>query len=91
MTDAFKIAAKAALIAVVTVAVFALFSNIPLPAIDTSLITQAIGTGLAICFHWCPIMNILWPIVLFLLGLEIAEKAFHIAMIAIRWIFKVNE
>lgn len=91
MTEAFKIAAKVALIAVVTAAIFALFVNLTIPDFDTTLITQALGAGMAVCFHWCPVMQILWPVVIFSAGFEIAEKAFHIAMIAIRWIFKVNE
>lgn len=91
MTDAFKIVAKTALIVVVTAAVIALFATVQIPTFDTSALVQALSVGLAFTTHWIPIMSVLWPIVLFLLGLFLAEKAFHVAMIAVRWIFKVNE
>lgn len=91
MTDAFKIIAKTALIAVITAAVFALFANIQIPDLDTSLISEALGIGMAVAFHWIPILNVVWPIVVFLLGFELAKKAFDLAMIAVRWVFKVNE
>lgn len=86
-----KIATKTALIAVVTTAVLALFANIQIPAIDFTLITNALGVGLAVVYHWFPPAQVLMPIVLFLIGLDLALITFNFAMIAIRWIFKVNE
>lgn len=91
MGDAVKIAVKTGLIAVITAAVIALFANIQIPSLDYSQMTQGLGIGLAVMFHWVPVMTILWPIVLFLLAFHIGYYAFKIGMIAVRWIMKVNE
>lgn len=91
MGDAIKIAVKTGLIAVITAAVIALFANIQIPTLDYSQISQGLGIGLAVMFHWVPVMNILWPLVLFLLAFHIGYYGFKIAMIAVRWVMKVNE
>lgn len=91
MGDAVKIAVKTGLIAVITAAVIALFANIQIPSLDYSQISQGLGVGLAVMFHWVPVMNILWPLVLFLIGFHIAYYAFKLGMIAVRWVMKVNE
>ena len=91
MGDAIKIAVKTGLIAVITAAVIALFANIQIPTLDYSQISQALGIGLAVMFHWVPVMNILWPLVLFLLSFHIGYYGFKIAMVAVRWVMKVNE
>lgn len=91
MGDAIKIAVKTGLIAVITVAVVALFSNIQIPNLNYTEFSNALSVGLAIMYHYVPIMNILWPLVLFLLGFHFAYYGFKVAMIAIRWVMKVNE
>lgn len=91
MGDAIKIAVKTGLIVVITVAVVALFANINIPTLDYTQFTQGLSIGLAVLFHWVPVMNILWPLVLFILGFHVAYYAFKVAMVAIRWIMKVNE
>lgn len=89
--DYVKIAAKLALVAVVTVAVVALFSVVQIPALDFSLLSSGINTALAIFYHWIPASNVVFPIAVAMLGLQLAIKLFEFAMIAVRWIFKVNE
>lgn len=91
MGDVVKIAAKTALILVVSAAILALFANIQLPAIDTSSLTQGLSTALAIAFHWCPVLRVLWPVCLSILALKLSILVFHIGAIAWRWIFKINE
>ena len=91
MTDALKIVAKVALIAVVTAAVLALLNSITIPDLDVSVIGQAIGTPLAVVFHYIPIMTVLYPVGLALLGFKLAVLSFRFAAMAWRWIFKVNE
>lgn len=91
MVDALKIAAKVALIAVVTTAIIALFANIQIPAIDFSTFTQGVSTALAVVYHWVPVMTVIFPIALTLVSLELAIVVFQFAMIAVRWVFKVNE
>lgn len=91
MGDAIKIAVKTGLIAVVTAGVIALFANIQIPNLDYSQISQGLGIGLAVMFHWVPVMTVLWPLVLFILAFHVGYYAFKVAMIAIRWVMKVNE
>lgn len=89
-TDAIKIAVKTGLIITITVAVIALF-NVEIPAFDTTLLIQGINASVAILMHWIPVMGIILPFCGVVLGFELAYKAFQLAMIAIRWIMKVNE
>lgn len=91
MGDIAKIIAKTALIVVVTTAVLALFANIQIPAVDFAPVTNALGVGLAVVYHWFPPAQVLMPVVFFLIGLDIALITFNFAMIAVRWIFKINE
>lgn len=91
MGDAIKIAVKTALIAVITAAVIALFANIQIPTVDFTILTTGLGIGLAVIYHYAPVTIVLFPIVLTLLAFDAAFRAFQLAMIATRWVMKVNE
>lgn len=89
--DYIKIGAKVALIAGVTVAILAIFTNVQIPNLDFTLLTQGISTALAIIYHWVPASQVLVPLAFSMLGVQLAILTFEYAMIATRWIFKVNE
>ena len=93
MVDALKIAAKVAVIAVVMVAVFAVFANVALPTIDTTLyLVPAVAKGKAIIEFWGGSIMLQWLAVAFiLLGVRVGILGFKIAMIAVKWILKINE
>lgn len=91
MGDAIKIAVKTGLIVVITAAIIALFATIQIPTVDYSTFTQALSTGLAVMYHYFPITTVLFPVVLMLLAFDVAMRGFQLAMIATRWIMKVNE
>lgn len=91
MGDAVKIAVKTALIVGITAAIIALFANIQVPTLDYSSFTDALGTGLAVVYHYVPVASVIFPVVLAILAFDVALRAFHIAMIAVRWVMKVNE
>lgn len=91
LSTALKIAIKAALIAVVTTAIIVLFSTVQIPGLDFTTFSQALGKGLAILYHWCPACTIIIPVAFAMFSLWLAIMAFEFAMIAVRWIFKVNE
>lgn len=91
MGDAVKIAVKTALIVGITAAIIALFANIQIPSVDYTSFTQAISSGLAVLYHYVPITQTLFPLVLALLAFDVALRAFNLAMIAVRWVMKVNE
>lgn len=91
MADFIKIAAKTALIAVVTAAIIAIFASLTIPGLDFTTFTGGLSTALAIAYHWCPALNIVFPLAVAVAGIVLALYLFHFAMIAVRWIFKVNE
>lgn len=91
MAVTLKIIIKTGLIAVVTAAIIILFATFKIPGLDFTVFTQAIGTGLAVVYHYVPVSQQLFPIAVSLLSLELAISLFQLGMIAVRWIFKVNE
>lgn len=91
MTDAIKIAVKAGLIAVVTAAIIVLFATVQIPSLDFTLLTRGLSTGMAIFYHWVPAGQVVVPLAFGMLSLYLAIIVFEFAMIAVRWVFKVNE
>lgn len=89
--DIAKIAAKTALIAVITTAIVAIFATVQIPNLDFTLFGQALGKGLAIIYHWVPGSNVIVPIAFSMMSIQLAILLFEYAMIAVRWIMKVNE
>ena len=91
MADWAKIALKTGLVAVVMVALWAVFTQVQLPSIDFSVVFGSFGTAMAVIAYWCPAFTVIWNTTLALLGMLVALWTFRFAMIAIRWLFKVNE
>lgn len=89
--DYIKMAAKIALIAVVTTAIILIFTNVQIPTLDFSLLSSGISTALAIIYHWIPASQVVIPLAFSMLGIQLAIMLFEYAMIAVRWIMKVNE
>lgn len=89
--DYVKMGAKLALIAVITAAIIALFANLQIPTLNFSLLTQGLGTALAIIYHWVPASQVVVPLAFSMLGIQLAIMLFEYAMIAVRWVLKVNE
>lgn len=91
MGDAVKIAVKTGLIITITALIVALFANITIPSVDTTLFTQGLGAALAVIYHYIPIMRVIVPVAFGLLSFELLYYAFELGAIAVRWIMKVNE
>lgn len=91
MAEWAKIALKGGLIAVVMVALWAVFTQIQIPNINYNDIFGGFGTAMAILGYWCPAFTVIWPTTLALLGVLVSLWTFRFAMIAVRWLFKVNE
>lgn len=91
MGDVVKIAAKTALIVVITGAILALFATVQIPSIDFSVLTTGLGVALAVIHHWIPISTVIIPAAIVMLSIQLAIIVFEFAMIAVRWIMKVNE
>lgn len=91
MVEALKIAAKVALIAIVTAGIVALFAGLVIPEVNLIPLENAVATGKAIMGYWFPEFGI-WLIVGFvLLSFRISLLAFQLGILAVKWIFKVNE
>lgn len=91
MVDAMKIAAKVALIAVITTAILALFAGVSIPGLDFTYFNQGLSTALALAYNWCPGLQVVFPLAVGMASVYLAIILFHYAMIAVRWIMKVNE
>lgn len=89
--DYAKMAVKGALIAVVTAAIIVLFATVQIPGLDFSSISGGVGTALAVFYHWCPAAQVIVPLAITMMGVYLAILLFDYAMIAVRWVFKVNE
>lgn len=86
-----KIGAKLALVAVVTAAIIIIFANVQIPGLDFTLLNQGLGTALAVMYHWVPAAQVIVPLAISMLGIQLAILLFEYGAIAWRWIFKVNE
>ena len=89
--DYVKMGAKLALIAVITAAVILIFANVQIPNLDFTLLSQGLGTALAIIYHWVPAAQVIFPLAVAMLAIQLAILLFEYAMIAVRWVMKVNE
>ena len=89
--DYIKMGAKLALIAVITAAIILIFSTVQIPNLDFTLMNQGLGTALAVIYHWVPAAQVIFPIAVAMLGIQLAILLFEYAMIAVRWVMKVNE
>lgn len=89
--DYVKMGAKIALIAVITAAIIAIFASVQIPNLDFNLFNSGVSTALAIIYHWVPGSNIIVPLAISMLGIQLAILLFEYAMIAVRWVMKVNE
>ena len=90
MANWLKIAIKTGIALLVSGLVFVLFSVVKLPALDLSFFSQ-VGTFLAVAEHYCPALTLLLPFLGTLLALELVMEGVRLALIAIRWVLKVNE
>jgi hypothetical protein len=91
MADWLKIAVKAALVLVVMGIILVLFTSVQIPSVDFSVLSQGLGTALAVVFHYVPVMVVIFPVVLALLAFEVAFFGVRFALIGIKWVMKVNE
>lgn len=91
MADWVKMAVKAGIILTATAIIIAVFANIQVPAIDTTTFRHAIGTGKAFITYWAPVASNFLLFFIGLLSLKLALLGAKIALIAIRWVLKVNE
>lgn len=91
MADWAKILLKTGLIAGVMIALWAVFTQIQIPSINFSGLFTGVGTAMAFINYWIPVFPVIWGSTLAMGGVLVSLWTFRFAMIAIRWLFKVNE
>lgn len=88
---AIKMGIRVGLVAIVTAAILVLFTQVQIPGLNFSAISGGLNTALAIVYHWCPGAQIIFPIAVTMMSVYLAILLFQFAMIAVRWVFKINE
>lgn len=91
MADWVKMGIKAGIIVAATAIVIVILSSVQIPALDLTIFTRGVGIGKAVINYWFPIGGTLLNIFIGLLGLQLIVYGIYIALIAIRWVLKVNE
>ena len=91
MADLAKIALKTGLIVVIMVALWLVFANVQIPTLDFTVFTSSISMALAVVYHFIPAMQVIFPVVVSLIGIEFGILTFKYGMIAVKWLMKVNE
>lgn len=91
MADWAKIILKTGLIATVMVALWAVFTQIQIPTLSYQNIFLRVGTAIKLLTYWIPVFPVIWTATLTLFGILVALWTFRFSMVAIRWLFKVNE
>ena len=69
--DYVKMGAKIALIAIVTAAILLIFSTVQIPNLDFSTLSSGLSTALAIMYHWVPAAQIIVPLAMTMLGIQL--------------------
>lgn len=91
MGDFVKIAVKTALVATIVVAVYQIFATIQISIPSLTNFTFVIAKGKAILFHYGPWLSDYWGLIMTLCQVALGIWAFYFAILAVRWILKVNE
>ena len=89
--DYVKMGAKIALIAIVTAAILLIFSTVQIPSLNFTTLSTGLSTALAIMYHWVPAAQVIVPLAMTMLAIQLAIMLFEYGAIAWRWVFKVNE
>lgn len=91
MADWIKMAVKAGLIAVITGALIFILTAITFPVPDMTAFIDGVSWAYAIGNYYIPLFTPITILFVALLGLEVTLRGVYLAIIAWRWIFKVNE
>lgn len=91
MADWAKIAVKMGLIAGVMAAIWGVFTQIQIPSINFNGLFDGVGTAMAFLTYWIPVFPVIWGSTLTMGGILIALWGARFGLIAVRWLFKVNE
>lgn len=89
--DYVKMAVKAGLIVVVTAVIVVIFASFNIPNTPLNNFINAVATGRRIVVYYAPSMDVWLTVGFSLLALRLTILGAKVTLIAVRWIFKVNE
>lgn len=89
--DYIKMAAKAVALVAGAAIILVIFNSITIPNLDISVASDYLNIAYSIGNHYLLGFPILWNLGMALLALELAELTTRLALIAIKWVLKVNE
>lgn len=86
-----KMAAKAVALVAGAALIIVLFNTIQIPALDLSQATNYINIVYSIGNHYLLGFPVLWGLGMAILSLDLAILGARLALIAIKWVLKINE
>lgn len=89
--DYVKMGAKAVALAVGVGAIVAFLASFQLPNLDLSSARSFLNTVYTIGDHYIPYFTVLWGLGVTLITLNVTLFGVKIALIATRWVLKINE
>ena len=89
--DYIKMAAKAVALVAGAAIILVIFNSITIPNLDLSVASDYLNIAYSIGNHYLLGFPILWGLGMAILGLELGELTARLALIAIKWVLKVNE
>ena len=89
--DYIKMAAKAVALVAGAALIIVIFNTIQIPSLDLSMASDYINIAYAVGAHYVPGFTILWGLGLTILTIDLAILGVRLALIAIKWVLKINE
>ena len=86
-----KMAAKAAALIAGVAIIVAVFANVQIPALNISQATTYLNVAYSIGVYYIPGFVVLFNLAIALISLNLAIIGARVALIAIKWILKINE
>lgn len=89
--DYVKMAAKGVALGIGVAIIIGFFAGFTIPTINISFITDYMNKAYTIGTHYIPFFQPLWTMGVALLTLNVTLYGVKLALIATRWVLKVNE
>lgn len=89
--DYVKMAAKGVALVAGVALIIGFFAGFTIPVININFITDYMNKAYTIGVHYIPFFSTLWTLGVALLTLNITVYGVKLALIAIKWVLKINE
>ena len=89
--DYVKMGAKAVALGIGVAAITAFLASFTIPGVSISFITEYMDKAYTIGVHYIPFFSVLWTLGTALITLDVTLYGVKLALIATRWVLKINE